>query len=66
MGFYLNKNQDFVTINREGINILSLSAEAKKSILSDNGQHKMIHSLESTNYLKIDKANIVNFEFASD
>ena len=26
----------------------------------------MVHSLESVNYLKIDKQNLINFKFATD
>jgi len=36
-GFYLSKNKDFVTINREGINVLTLSANEKRPIIGDSG-----------------------------
>ena len=65
-GFYLSKNKDFVTINREGINVLSIGNHAKKSVKADNGQDKMIHSLDSMNYLKIDAKNFILYEFAND
>ena len=65
-GFYLNKTKDFITINREGINVLSLSAFDKKCVKDVTGQEKMIHSLGSTNYLKVEKQNFILFEFATD
>ena len=58
-GFFLEKTLDFITINREGINILSLESRAKKSIQHANGQNKMIHTLESADYLKIDPKNLI-------
>ena len=50
---------DFVTINKMGINMLNLSSQDKRSVKAVNGQMKMIHSFESTNYLKIDAKNLI-------
>jgi hypothetical protein len=58
-GFFLQKTLDFITINREGINVLTLDSKAKKSIMHENGQEKMIHALESAQYLKIDSKNLI-------
>lgn len=65
-GFYLNKNNDFVTINSEGINVYSLGSYHKKPLVGEGTQDKMIHSLESCNYLKIDKTNQVFYSFAGE
>lgn len=65
-GFYLNKNNDFVTINSEGINVYSLGSFHKKPLVGEGAQEKMIHSLESCNYLKIDKTNQVFYQFAGE
>ena len=46
-----------MTINRDGINVYSLGSFHRKSLLGDGAQEQMIHSLESCNYLKIDKTN---------
>jgi len=65
-GFYLSKNKDFVTINREGINVITLNANDRRAVTACNGQEQMIHSLASTNYLKIETSNFILFEFATD
>ena len=62
----MSKNKDFVTINRERINVLSLSNQDKRIITADSGQEKMIHSLGSTNFLKVEPSNFLTFEFATD
>ena len=51
-------------INRDGISVITISNVQKKSIMAQEGQEKMIHSLESTNYLKVDPDNFCIFEFA--
>lgn len=56
-GFFLNKNKDFVTINRNGVNVYSIGSFHRRSLLGEGSQEKMIHSLESCNYLKIEKTN---------
>lgn len=65
-GFYLVGKKEFITINNEGINVLSLDSGDKRQIHGDDDQEKMIHCLESTNYLKIDPSNLIYFEFASE
>lgn len=65
-GFFLNKNKDFITINKEGVNVYSLGSRSKQSITADNGQEKMVHSLDSVSYLKIHPKNFVLFDFATD
>ena len=53
---------EYVLINRNGINIISLcNKNHKRSVKSKDGQEKMIHSLESINYLKVDQENYVQF-----
>ena len=64
--FYIDKNREFVMINRDGISVISLGSNGKRSIRDSFGQEKMIHPLESTNYLKVDNDNFINFEFAGD
>jgi hypothetical protein len=51
-------------INRDGISVISLAAGQKRTIKDFNGQEKMIHPLESANYLKVDGDNFINFEFS--
>lgn len=42
----LNNNKDFISISRAGINVLSLGAVPKRPIKDNEGQDKMIHSLD--------------------
>ena len=51
-------------INRDGISVISLAAGQKRSIKDFSGQEKMIHPLESANYLKVDPDNFINFDFS--
>jgi len=51
-------------INRDGISVISLGSSLKRSIKDSSGQEKMIHPLESTNYLKVDKDNFIQFDFS--
>lgn len=64
--FYLEKSKDYVMINRDGISVLSLGCFQKKNVTARNGQAKMIHSLESANYLKVDPNNNLTFQFAGE
>lgn len=63
-GFLTSRNNDFVTINRDGINILALGSVEKRAVKDGEGQDRMIHSLESMNYLKVDPSNYLLFACA--
>ena len=65
-GFFLHSKKDFITINRDGINVLTLQSGSKRQLIGDDGQEKMMHCLESTSYLKIDPTNFIYFDFAQD
>ena len=60
-GTLLHKNNDFVTINRDGIMIFALGSTAKRPIVDSSGDSRMIHSLESMNYLKLEPTNLLVF-----
>ena len=64
--FFIEKNNDYVTINRDGISLISLDSFDKKYIKSADGQEKMIHSIESANYLKAHPNNFIYFDFAGN
>ena len=55
-----------MTINREGINVITLNSTDKRSVTDKSGQEQMIHSLGSTNYLKLESSNFILFEWAGD
>ena len=61
-GLMLEKNKDFLSISKVGINVLSLGAEPKRHMIDNDGQDKMIHGLDSCSFLKIDSINYIKFE----
>jgi len=65
-GFLMKRTKDFVTINRDGVSVYSLGTQMKRVIKSDPNQEKMLHSLESTSYLKIDRKNLIVFDFSGE
>ena len=64
-GFLLQKNNDYVTVNRDGISVFGLGSYDKRAITSDKKQELMLHCLDSTSYLKVDVKNYILFEFAN-
>lgn len=46
------------------MNILALGSNDKRALVDNKGQNRMIHSLESCNYLKVDKSNYLLFACA--
>ena len=58
----LEKNKDYISIGKFGLNLLSLGAVSKKHVLDGAGQDKMIHNLDSSSFLKLDKINFVKYE----
>jgi hypothetical protein len=65
-GLILENNKDFVTLSKAGVNILALGSEPKRIVKDAQGNERMIHSLESVNFLKIDPENYVLFECAEE
>jgi hypothetical protein len=59
-----NRNLDFVTLNRDGINIVALGSIDKREMVDSAGQERMLHSLQSVNYLKVDPENYLLFASA--
>jgi hypothetical protein len=60
----MKNSKDFVTLNRDGINVLALGSVEKRTLKDSTGTLRMIHSLESCNYMKIDKGNYILFSCA--
>ena len=61
-GFILEKNKDFVSISKLGINMLALGSVPKRHVLDGNGHEKMIHNLDSSSFLKVDRINFIKYE----
>jgi hypothetical protein len=53
-------------MNRDGLSVMSLGSDGKRIVKSQDGQEKMIHPLESTNYLKVEKDNYIQFDFSGE
>ena len=62
-----NSTRDFVHINSKGISVVSFASRhlgvPEKRCLTDNlGDQRMLHSLESCNFLKLDPLNYVHMD----
>lgn len=62
----LSDKKDFVALNKTGLNIIALGAIDKREVIDTTGNERMIHSLESVNYLKVNKGNFVLFSCADE
>ena len=49
-------------MSKSGLNVLALGKVEKRKLSSIDGQMKMIHSLDSLSFLKVDKINFINFK----
>ena len=49
-------------MNKTGMNVASLSEIDQRVIEGNDHQHKVLHSLESINYLKVDPGNFIEFD----
>lgn len=61
-GFLLHKNKDFVTLAKAGMQVMSLGSQEKRPLVDADGVDRMLHSLESQNFLKVDRNNYLLFE----
>jgi hypothetical protein len=58
----LETNKDFISLSKGGINVLALGSEPKRHMKDNEGQDKMIHSLDGPSFLKIDPINYIKYE----
>lgn len=65
-GLILQNNKDFVTLSKTGVCVLALGSVPKRVITDDKKNERMIHSLESVNFLKVDGDNYILFECAEE
>ena len=61
-GFLLSTN-DFMILSKDGMNLLALGLKESRVVKDKDGQRRMIHSLGSCNYLKIESTNHLLFAF---
>jgi len=65
IGFLNTYNNDFVILNKDGMGFIPLgNKEYKRPIDSQDGTMRMVHSLPSCDYLKIEESNLISFERA--
>ena len=65
--FFMDCNQDFVSISAEGICVLDLSPSCHcRKLKSNTGEDLMLHSLEAFNYLCIDPDNVILFDLTNE
>ena len=60
-GMLLEKNKDFVSINKDGIHVISLGSQSRRPVEDGNGVMRMLHSIESMSFLKVDDENFIHF-----
>lgn len=60
-GLLVTHSKDFLTFSKTGINVVALGTRNKKSMKDNEGQMKLIHSLDSLSFLKVEGINMLNF-----
>lgn len=61
-GFLLSTN-DFMILSKDGMNLLAIGHKESRIVTDKDGKKRMIHSLGSCNYLKIEDSNHLLFAF---
>lgn len=61
VGFLITAKHDFITLSKEGIKIIALGTQGQRSLKDKDQKLVMLHSLESVNYLKVEKNNHILF-----
>ena len=54
---FMNNSHDFIILNKSGLSFVPLGNQQKKTISNPDGCDRMVHSLESCSYLKIEDSN---------
>lgn len=62
-GILLTKHKDYISLNKSGIQILNMGGQTK-SFVDHDGMDKMVHSMESCDYLKLIPDNHILLECA--
>lgn len=60
-GIMLESSKDFISVNKDGINVVALGSTAHRPVTDSQGIDRMLHSLESMIFLKVDPDNHINF-----
>ena len=51
---YCLSSLDFLMISKDGINIINIGSGGSKKVTDNNGDTRMMHSLGSVSYLKLE------------
>ena len=65
-GLLLQNRGDFLKLSKAGAEIIALGSMQKRELVDDLKNDRIVHSLESVNYLKIDPENFITFECADE
>ena len=60
-GFLLNTN-DFLILSKDGMNVIALGEKENRKVKDKDGLDRLIHSVGSCNYLKIEPSNHIMFK----
>ena len=63
MGILIQSTQDYVILNREGVNVIVLGDDHSKKFKGSGKTDLVIHSLNSSDHLKISRHNFIEFDF---
>jgi len=63
-GFLISGKKDFCVLSKAGLNTIALGAIDKREVFDENNNERMVHSLESVNFLKVASDNYILFECA--
>ena len=58
----MNSTNDFIIVNKDGLSFVPLGNNSKKQVQNPDGVDRIVHSLESCNYLKIEESNLIHIE----
>ena len=58
---FMNESLDYIILNKDGLSFIPMGTQMKKIIANPDGCNRMVHSLESSSYLKIEDTNQIHF-----
>ena len=59
----LSNNEFYIHFSNKGMNVVALGTAEQYQLKDSNGNRRMIHSLESLSFLKLEQSNFINFKF---
>lgn len=57
----MTHSKDYLTFSQTGINVVAVGNKNKRALIDSEGTSKMIHSLDSLSFLKVEGINQVTF-----